>query len=56
VVDVQAVRAGARWHNRYELVWQRVFDRMLANADEIVAAVTAVARGDNPFTHAAIAR
>jgi hypothetical protein len=60
VVDVQAVRGGARWHNHYELVFRsgraRVFDRMLSNADEVVAAVTALARGTNPFTGAAIAR
>jgi hypothetical protein len=60
VVDVQAVRGGARWHNHYELIFRsgraRVFDRMLANADEAVPAVTALMRGENPFTHALKAR
>jgi hypothetical protein len=54
VVDVTAVRGGAKWHNHYELVFRggraRVFDRMLANSDEVVAVVQALQRGENPFT------
>jgi hypothetical protein len=53
VVDIQATRGGARWHNHYELIFRSgracVFDRMLANANEVVAAVTVLARGENPF-------
>jgi len=60
VVDVKAMRGGAQWHNHYELVFRsgraRVFDRMLSNADEVIAAITALARGDNPFTRGATAR
>jgi hypothetical protein len=60
VVDVQANRGGARWHSHYELFFHgghaRVFDRMLANADEAVAAVGTLAHGQNPFAQAARAR
>jgi hypothetical protein len=56
IVDVNAVRGGARWHSHYELVFKsgraRVFDRMLANGDEVVAALQALERGDNPFSGA----
>ncbi len=54
VVDVHAIQGGARWHNHYELVFRngraRVFDRMLANAEEVVAVVKALERGEDPFT------
>jgi hypothetical protein len=60
VVDVTAVRGGARWHNHYELVFRngraRVFDRMLANADEVVRALGPLAHGQNPFTGGALAQ
>jgi hypothetical protein len=56
VVDVHAVRGGAKWHNHYELVFRsgraRVFDRMLENGDAVVGALQALERGDNPFTGA----
>jgi hypothetical protein len=56
VVDVHAVRGGARWHNHYELVFRggraRVFDRMLANSAEVVAVLQALERRENPFTRA----
>jgi hypothetical protein len=56
VVDVHALRGGAKWHNHYELVFKsgraRVFDRMLANRDEVVGALQALERGENPFTGA----
>ena len=56
VVDVHVVRGGAKWHNHYELVFRsgqaRVFDRMLANADEVLGLLKALERGENPFTGA----
>jgi hypothetical protein len=54
VVDVHAIRGGAQWHNHYELVFRsgraRVFDRMLANADQVVAVVKALEGGEDPLT------
>jgi hypothetical protein len=56
IVDVHAVRGGAKWHNHYELIFKsgraRIFDRMLANADEVLAVVKALERSENPFTEA----
>ncbi len=53
VIDVHAIRYSARWHNHYELVFRngraRVFDRMLKNADDVVAALKALDRGERPF-------
>jgi hypothetical protein len=53
VVDVHAVRGGARWHSHYDLVFRSgrasVFDRVLANADEAVRALKALERGENHF-------
>ena len=53
VVDVIAMRYGGKWHNHYELVFHsgraRVFDRMLKNADEVMAAIKALERGERPF-------
>lgn len=45
VVDVQAVRGGAKGHSHYELVFDRgralVFDRVLENAEEVLAHIRA---------------
>src|SRR5260221_3826730 len=43
VVGVITTRSGGQWHSHYELVFKngraRVFDRMLKNGDEVVAAL-----------------
>jgi hypothetical protein len=48
VVDVHTVKGG---HNHYQLVFRggraRVFDRMLANAGEVVGILSGLARGEN---------
>jgi hypothetical protein len=45
VTDVHARRGAAEWHSHFELAFKRgrarVFDRMLANADEVVGAIRA---------------
>jgi hypothetical protein len=52
VVDVHAVRGGAKWHNHYELVFRdgraRVYDRVLENAQEVLGALKAVQQGERP--------
>jgi hypothetical protein len=45
VTDVHARRGAAEWHSHFELRFKRgrarVFDRMLANGDEVVGAIRA---------------
>jgi hypothetical protein len=54
IVDVHALRGGARWHNHYDLIFRggraRVFDRMLANSDEVLGVIKALEQGYNPLT------
>ena len=54
VIAVHAVKGGARWHNHYALIFKsgrgRIFDRMLANAPEVLAVVQMLEQGNNPFT------
>lgn len=52
VIDVHAVRGGAKWHNHYVLAFKQgralVFDRMLDNSGEILALLKTLERAGKP--------
>ena len=57
VMEITVSRYGSRRHNHYELVFKtgrgRVFDLMLKNRDEVLAALKALEAGERPSPGAA---